>query len=38
MCIKLNILNLIIIIINREKILINVYNVIFLNLKYIFYI
>ena len=38
MCIKLNILNLIIIIINREKILINVYNVILLNLKYIFYI
>ena len=38
MCIKLNIFNLIIIIINREIFLINVYNVVFLNFKHIFYI
>ena len=38
MCIKLNIFNLIINIINREKVLINVYNAIFLNSEHIFYI
>ena len=38
MCIKLNISNLIINIINREKTLINVYNVIFLNFKYMLYV
>ena len=38
MCIELNILNLIINIINREKTLINVYNVIFLNFEHMLYI
>ena len=38
MCIKLNISNLIIIIINREKTLINIYNVIFSDFKHMLYI
>ena len=38
MYIKLNIFNLIINIIDREKTLINVYNAIFLNFKYMLYI
>ena len=38
MCIKLNIFNLIVNIIDREKILINAHNAIFSNFKYIFYI
>ena len=38
MCIKLNIRNLILNIINCEKILINVYNAIFSDFKYMLYI
>ena len=38
MCIELNISDSIIIIINREKILINVYNAIFSNFKHMLYI
>ena len=38
MLILTNVFNLIIIIINREKVLINAYNAIFSNFEYIFYI
>ena len=38
MCIELNISDLIIIIINREKVLINVYNVVFSDFEYMLYI